>query len=238
MATTVKTSVKIYVEGGSDSAKLDAELRQAFQHLFKGWGLDGCLPRVVACGSRRDAFNDFKTALKKAKPNEKIVLLVDSEEHPTVPLKWQHVVNRDSWEKPDNADESNIYFMAVCMESWLLADTAVLADFYGKGFDESKLPKVASHESIEILGKQNIYDGLKNATKGTQKGEYGKGSHSFKILNQLDAQKVIHHGKYAKELYCFLTKLCQVENKKLVENCDDKEGSNERPKSQNPTLKI
>lgn len=212
MATTVKTSVKIYVEGGADSAKLDAELRQLFQHLFKGWGLDGCLPRVVACGSRRDAFNDFKTALKKAKPNEKIVLLVDSEEYPTVPLKWQHVVNRDSWEKPDNADESNIYFMAVCMESWLLADVAVLANFYGEGFNESKLPKVASNAFIESLGKKSINDGLERAIKDTQKGVYSKGAHSFKILNQLDAQKVIHHGKYAKELYCFLMKLCQVKN--------------------------
>jgi hypothetical protein len=151
------------------------------------------------------------------------VLLVDSEEHPTVPLKWQHVVNRDGWEKPDNADESNIYFMAVCMESWLLADTAVLAEFYGKGFDESKLPKVESHEFIEILGKDVIYNGLKLATKES------KGAHSFKILNQLDAQKVIRHGKYAKELYCFLTKLCQVENKKLVENCDGKESPLNNP---------
>jgi len=218
MATTVKTSVKIYVEGGADSAKLDAELRQAFQHLFKGWGLDGCLPKVVACGSRNDAFKDFETALKKAKHNEKVVLLVDSEEHPTSSLKWQHVVDRDSWKKPDNADESNIYFMAVCMESWLLVDSVALVTFYGRDFKLDKLPKVASHASIEILDKQNIYDGLKNATKGTQKGEYGKGSHSFKILNQLDAQKVIHHGKYAKELYCFLTELCQVENK----HCDDK----------------
>jgi hypothetical protein len=30
------------------------------------------LPKVVACGSRNDAFKDFKTALKKAKPNEKM----------------------------------------------------------------------------------------------------------------------------------------------------------------------
>lgn len=209
MATTVKTSVKIYVEGGADRAKLDAELRQAFQYLFIGWGLDGCLPKVVACGSRNEAFKDFETALNKAKPNEKVVLLVDSEEHPTSSSKWQHVADRDSWEKLANVDESNIYFMAVCMESWLLADTESLAKFYGKGFKKDKLPSVASHAAIESLSKQSIYDGLKNATKDTQKGEYGKGLHSFKVLNQLDAQKVIHHGKYAKELYCFLAHSCQ-----------------------------
>ncbi len=217
MTTTVKTSVKIYVEGGADSAKLDAELRQAFQHLFKGWGLDGCLPRVVACGSRNDAFKDFETALKKAKPNEKVVLLVDSEEHPTSSVKWQHVVDRDRWKKPDNADESNIYFMAVCMESWLLADTDALANFYAKGFDALKLPSVASNASIESLGKEAIYSGLTLATKKTQKGEYGKGAHSFKILNSLDPKKVIHHGKYAKELYCFLMKVCQQQSEVCIE---------------------
>lgn len=196
--------VKIYVEGGGDAKSLKSEMRQAFQCFFKGWGLDGVLPSVVACGSRNEAFNDFKTAVKRQKDEEIILLLIDSEEYPTETSKWSHVAVRDHWKETEQFREEQLYFMAVCMESWFLSDPATLAKFYGQNFQANKLPKESPTKPIEKLSKETIYSSLRQATQSTQKGEYGKGSHSFKILAEVDAMKVASHGKYAKDLYDFL----------------------------------
>lgn len=207
MAQAGNPSVKIYVEGGGEgkgSKALKSELRQAFQTFFKGWGLDGVLPSVVACGARNQAFEDFKTAIKKPKAGEMILLLVDSEDYPACKLKWAHVAKRDGWIKPNQVTEDQLYFMAVCMESWFMADKQALADFYGQGFQPNQLPKTSAGQPLEQFSKSVIYAGLENATRSTQKGEYGKGAHSFKILAKVDARKVIGHGKYAQELHDFL----------------------------------
>ena len=195
-------SVKIYIEGGGDTDALRSELRQGFQSLFEKAGFQGRLPKVVACGSRNDAFDDFKTALKNKKDNEIVLLLVDSEEQVNG-AKWNHVKNRDGdqWEKPALVDEENIYFMVECMESWFLADKNALSVFYGEGFNANALPKTMP---LEAVAKQVIYDALKLATKNTQKGEYGKGAHSFKILGALDATKVKNHGSYSKDFFDYL----------------------------------
>ena len=60
----------IYVEGGGNASLLQSELRHGFKALFESAGFRGRLPRVVACGSRNDAFNDFKIALQ-SKTNER-----------------------------------------------------------------------------------------------------------------------------------------------------------------------
>lgn len=193
----------IYVEGGGDTSKLHSELRQGFQKLFESAGFLGKMPRVVASGSRNNAFNDFKTALKLKKEDEVIILLVDSEEIPTTSTKWEHVNNRDSWIKPQNATEENLYFMVVTMESWFLADADGLSKFFGQKFDDTKLPK---NTNLENINKKMLYEALENATKNTSKGKYGKGSHSFKILTCLDAQRIKNHGKYSKEFFDYLEK--------------------------------
>jgi hypothetical protein len=206
MARQTKT-VKIYIEGGGDgkgSKALKSEMRQAFQTFFKGWGLESVLPSVVACGARNQAFEDFKTAIKNPKPDGAILLLVDSEDYPSSTSKWKHVAQRDSWIKPEKVTEQQLYFMAVCMESWFMVNTQALADFYGQGFQVKQLPKVSTNQAVEQLSKPAIYNGLANATRNTQKGEYGKGAHSFKILAKIDASKVLDHGQYAQELHAFL----------------------------------
>lgn len=192
----------IYVEGGGTTQLLQSELRQGFQSLFKSAGFAGKLPKVVASGSRNEAYEDFATAFKNIKSGEKILLLVDSEEIVTTSTKWDHVVLRDSWTKLGS--EENIFFMVVCMESWFLADTTGVGDFFGQNFDASKLPKNVDREAID---KKQLYDGLKKATKKTSKGEYGKGQHSFKILTHLDGKKIKEHGKYSKEFFVYLSQV-------------------------------
>jgi hypothetical protein len=195
----------IYIEGGGDTKSLHSQLRQGFQALFKNAGFTNRLPKVVACGSRNDTFKDFQIALKKKKENEQVLLLVDSEDiitkHST---KWNFVKKRDGWDKPEQANEENIFFMVVCMESWFLADVDGVNKFFGKDFDLSKLPKKSNLEKID---KTKLYRGLKQATKKTAKGEYGKGQHSFKILTYLNAIKVSEHGTYSKQFFDYLTKI-------------------------------
>ncbi len=192
----------IYIEGGGDTKSLHSELRRGFQELFKNLGFTNRLPRVVACGSRNDTFRDFTIAFKKKKEGEQVLLLVDSEDIITKSnSKWDFVKNRDKWDKPEKANEENIFFMVVCMESWFLSDKDGVKEFFGKDFDLSKLPQ---RDNLEDIDKQVLYSGLKQATKTTTKGEYGKGRHSFKILTYLDAAKVANHGAYSKEFFDYL----------------------------------
>ncbi len=192
--------IKIYIEGGGDRRQLRSEMRQGFQALFQSAGLSGKLPSVVASGSRNEAYNDYQIALKNQKSNEIVILLVDSEEKVASLAKWEHLKNRDDWELSSH-DEESIFLMVECMESWFLADKDGLEKFFGNKFDKSKLPQNTNYESID---KKTLYNGLKNATKQTSKGEYGKGSHSFKILTYLDGNKIKNHGKYSKEFFKYL----------------------------------
>ena len=73
-------NVKAYVEGGGDTNALKTKCRQGFSEFFRKAGLAGRMPRIVASGSRRNAYEDFCTALKKAAADQFIVLLVDSED--------------------------------------------------------------------------------------------------------------------------------------------------------------
>lgn len=194
----------IYVEGGGNTKHLHTELRQSFQSLFEKAGFKGRLPKVVASGSRNEAYADYCTALNKRGNNEAVLLLVDSEDPITTNTKWQHVQMRDGWNIPAGATENSLFFMVVCMESWFLADINTLSNFYGQSFHGNSLPNSSTPQTIT---KQTLYDALKNATKNTQKGEYGKGKHSFKILAQLDAAKVKNHGTYSQDFFNHLDKV-------------------------------
>ena len=68
--------VKLFVEGGGDGKALRTECRRAVAEFLMKAGLKGHLPRTVACGGRRQAYNDFCTAIANG---EAAILLVDSE---------------------------------------------------------------------------------------------------------------------------------------------------------------
>lgn len=54
---------KLFVEGGGNhNDALKTECRRAFTALLEKAGFKGRLPRVVACGSRRNAYEQFCTA--------------------------------------------------------------------------------------------------------------------------------------------------------------------------------
>lgn len=60
-------SSKLYVEGGGDSKTLKTACRKGFRSFLGKAGLTGRLPRIVAGGSRRNAYESFKI-LEKLDP--------------------------------------------------------------------------------------------------------------------------------------------------------------------------
>lgn len=88
--------------------------------------------------------------------------------------------------------------MVQVMESWFLADRAALKRYFGHGFRETALP---GHAAVEEVAKADVLNGLKDASRSCRtKSPYDKGQHSFDILSQLDAGKVMERSPGAKRL--------------------------------------
>lgn len=197
--------VKLYVEGGGDARTLRTACRNGFSEFLKKAGLLGKMPRIVACGSRQNAYDSFCTAVENG---ESAILLVDSEKAVEAAcqigessqwLPWSHLHHRqgDQWDKPVNTNETDCHLMVQCMETWFLTDHKTLQNFFGRGFNINALPPATN--SIESIAKNQIYGALANATRNCRtKTKYGKGEHSFKLLAKIDPAKVTQASPWAK----------------------------------------
>lgn len=191
--------IRIYVEGGGDNKALKTECRKAFSKFIENAGFDGRMPRVSACGSRNEAYSDFRTAVANKESDEFPMLLVDSEDPVDAGAnKWNYLKTRDKWTKPKGTNEDSVHLMVQCMESWFLADKEKLEEYFGKDFKVRSLPK---NKNIEQILKKDVYDGLNSASKSTQKGAYDKGSHSFSILETISLQRVRDVSPYANSFF-------------------------------------
>ncbi len=154
------------------------------------------MPRIVACGSRQDAYARFCTALLQGK--HAAMLLVDSEEAVTAKLAWEHLSRQkgDEWARPANARDEDCHLMVPCMENWFLADAEALAAYFGRDFNPKALP--AHAWNVEDIAKADVYRALAQATQACRtKGTYGKGRHSFDLLERIDPAKVTAASKRA-----------------------------------------
>ena len=203
--------MNLFVEGGGDANALRTACRKGFSDFLEKAGFRGRMPRIIACGSRADAYDSFCTAVRSGEP---ALLLVDSEalvadthqpgddRNPSARaewLPWQHLRQRqgDRWEKPAGADDLQCHLMTQCMESWLLADRKSLKAFFGQGFKENQLPAAAN--PVERIEKTQVYDALARATRDCKtKSQYGKGEHSFKLLAMIDPEKVVNASPWAR----------------------------------------
>jgi hypothetical protein len=201
-------AVTLYVEGGRNGKKLRTACREGFAKLLERAGLKGTMPRIVACGSREDAFGDFETAVLAATANAVPVLLVDSEGPVVGDSPWAHVKVRvaDGWERPVGASEQQLHLMVECMEAWLVADRANLSTYFGQGFADKALP--AKTAKLERLRKEDLYRALAAATRQAKsKGEYGRGKHSFELLGGVDPVKLRAASSWAERFFAALEAL-------------------------------
>lgn len=194
------TEIRIYVEGGGDKES-KADLRRAFS-TFLGALRDEARRRrigwsVIACGSRSDAFINFRVALKQ-NSNALNLLLVDSE-GPVSRTPREHLIALDG----DagylaTVPESQCHLMVQAMEAWIIADPEALARFYGQGFLANALPKT---RDIEQIAKDTLVPSLARATRDTQKREYHKTRHAPLLIEQLDTAKVRARSHHCNRLF-------------------------------------
>lgn len=182
-------SIQLFVEGGGDSKEIKTRCREGFHRLIAKCGFAGN-PRLVACGGRDEAFDRFRTAYDQASAEDFVGLLVDSED----PLRdlafcWDHLRQRDGWQRPAGAEEGQVMLMVTCMESWIAADRNGLRKHFGACFKESKLP---APRNLEQTDRQVVQDALAEATASC-KGSYRKGKRSFILLGQLDPDTLSRH---------------------------------------------
>jgi hypothetical protein len=201
--------IRIYIEGGGEGKNTKALLRRGFSSFFKelvqvarskqiNWN-------ITVCGSRNNAFRDFKNALADH-PNAVIILLVDSEA-PVKQPPWEHLKSRDNWDAPAGVDETHCYLMVQTMEAWFMADIDTLKKFYGQGFKENAIPRKSNVETIE---KDLLERSLEAASRDTKsKGEYQKIHHASKLLEMLDVDKVRNASSECNRIFTTLTELME-----------------------------
>ncbi len=196
-------SVTIYIEGGGSSKELRSRCREGFRGLLDKCGLAGRSPKLVACGSRNDAFDDFQTACR-TRSEGFVALLVDSEDPLSdIEATWLHLSNRDDWEQPLDTSDEQVLFMTTCMETWIVADRLSLREHYGHELQENALP--ATNE-LEGRDRHQIQEALVRATRNCS-NSYSKGKRSFAVLGKLNP------GELKKHLPSFV-RVCRILEKK------------------------
>lgn len=186
-------SVRIFVEGGSsgpDSRQLAIQSRAAFRNLLEKCNLPGKITAITTCGSRGNAFRDFKNGLRVCKPGDRVVLLVDSEDPmDDINQTWRHLKIQDNWDRPQNATDEQVLMMTTCMETWIVADRNALREHYGANLRERSLP---APQQLESRNRRDIHEALIKATREC-KNAYQKGKRSFGILAELNPRELRKH---------------------------------------------
>ena len=142
------------------------------------------MPRLVACGGRRSAYELFRTRHGKATEGDFLALLIDSEQpiH-NIDETWTHLREQDGWEKPNGAEDNQVFLMTTSMETWIIADQEVLVKHFGPRFRKHGLPTL----DLERRSRQDVLKALEKASKNCP-DPYKKGAKSFKILGKLTPQ--------------------------------------------------
>jgi len=188
---------KIYAEGGGEGQLQDTRFREGWSSFFMAAGLAGHMPSIVRGGGRKRTFDLFVTAVRNPRPGELPLLLVDSED--TVKAgstAWQHLKSRENWDRPDGVAEDQVFLMVTVMETWFLADRALLRRYFGGALREQHL---RAWPALEDVPKETVFKALDQATAGCAK-PYAKGKVSWELLAQLSPQSVDAACPHAKQL--------------------------------------
>ncbi|MBN8734528.1 MAG: DUF4276 family protein [Acidobacteria bacterium] len=122
--------------------------------------------------------------------DEFVAMWIDSED----PLShddaaWQHLAQRDGWQRPNGAADEQVLFMTTCMETMVVVDRAAMREHYGANLQENALPSL---HQIEARNRHEVQDALAHATRNC-KNQYRKGRRSFEALSKLNANTLKQH---------------------------------------------
>ena len=176
-------SARIYLEGGGNRPEGRARCREAFRKLLERCGLSGRMPRLVASGSRNTAFDNFKTSHSNTSGPEFVALLIDSEDRVSdIEETWEHLRQRDGWQRPPGAQDDQVLLMTTCMETWIVADQTTLREHFSQGLRPNALPSATNLESRRT---GDVQSSLENATRGCA-APYTKGPRSYEVVGKLN----------------------------------------------------
>jgi hypothetical protein len=85
------------------------------------------------------------------------------------------------------ATDDQVFLMVQVMETWFLADRAMLRSYCGAALREGHL---AAWPDLESIPKDDVLRALDMATAACGTRRYAKGAKSFTMLEKLDARKV------------------------------------------------
>lgn len=181
----------LYLEGGGDSKELHARCREGFRRLLErcGYSEQKRMPRLVACGGRDAAFDDF-TSAHSGGMADFIAIWLDSEDAlPDLEKAWTHLKVRDGWDRPAEANDDQVLFMTTCMETWLVTDRPALTEHYKNKLQDSALPPL---NDLEKRDRHVVQDSLAHATRNCSNA-YAKGKRSFEVLGILTPATLEKH---------------------------------------------
>ena len=177
-------SITIVMEGGGETAQGRAAIRQGMDRLLgdlKQQAREQSVRwKLVPWGSREQAYKRFRAAVQRAEADV-VVLLVDSE-GPVAATPEQHLADRDGWQLGFAAADT-VHLMVQSMETWIVADSAALAAYYGSAFRSTALP---THSDLEAGDRTVVGAALKRATQATVKREYHKIRDGGRLLGLID----------------------------------------------------
>ena len=149
-------SVRVFVEGGGNQNRTKTACRKAFRVFFDKLLGDRQKPRIVASGSRDEAYRDFTRSLSDG--STFALLLVDSEDAVPAGMKaGDHLRNRDGWTNP--LPDGQVHLMVQCMEAWFLADKDALRRYLR--YQDSTAPLCQGVSELKRSQKLTSFEGSK-----------------------------------------------------------------------------
>lgn len=204
---------KIYVEGSGQTNKLQAVGREAMAKFLSGLTLKRTC-KIIMCGGRQQAYNDFCVALQNPKEGELPILLVDAEaamQKEGDP--WGHLKIRDGWDKPEAATNEHAFLMVQTMEAWLICDDSAWKAWKAR-VDTDKLPKI-HNDNVETIEKDKLEKGCEAVGKSINFSYLdNKRLSGFGILKNVKPKLVRDKSKEANRFFEFLE--IKVEKGKAV----------------------
>ena len=197
-------SIIIFMEGGGQHKESRAMLRAGMEEFLrelketaqaKSWRW-----KLSCSGSRNAAFKCFENARRRG-GHTLVVLLVDAE-GPVSASPRDHLSAKDGWNMSDSNDVA-IHLMTQTMETWILADSEALANYYKQNFTQNALPK---SDDLEKVSKVDVERALKRATQKTQKGAYHKIKHAGDLLKRIDPRKARKKCRHCERLFSVLNR--------------------------------
>ncbi len=168
--------IRVYFEGAPE---LKEGFRRFLDELYKEAGRRRCRLDLIA--TRGTPVEDYRTALR-THPEAWNILLLDSD-GPFV--TFDEVCQRKQLRQLPSQDST--FWMVQTMESWFLADTDALSQYYGRDFDVDALKGSAK---VEEIHKADAYNKLGRATRETKKGGYQNTRHAPELLASINPGKV------------------------------------------------